>query len=160
MAENLPQNLDLAQILATLASLPKPEAQSSQDQQQPYEPSHNNQGYQSIQHQYPPEQVNAHQQSADPRLAGRPAPQHRHPAPKPQERVSSPLIDPSTITEWKQGLRCVSKIAARNPEFAPAIRKVAYDLHSGTVLVLTNTPVNERSRVSRQVMGGRPQESH
>ena len=160
MSENIPQNLDLAQILATLASLPKPEAQPGQDQQQPYESSHSNQGYQNIQQQYPPEQVNPHQQSADPRLAGRPAPQHRHPAPKPQDRVSTPLIDPSTITEWKQGLRCVSKIAARNPEFAPAIRKVVYDLQLYIVAMLTNTSVDERSRISCQVMGGWPQKPH
>ncbi|EFQ88459.1 hypothetical protein CFE70_009839 [Pyrenophora teres f. teres 0-1] len=130
MTENLPPNLDLAQILATLASLPKPEPQPSQDQQQPNEHFYDNQGYQNSQEQHLPEQVNTHQQSADPRLIGRSAPQHRHPAPKQQETVSSPLIDPSTITEWRQGLRCVSKIAARNPEFAPAIRKLMKDQES------------------------------
>ncbi|RMZ71694.1 ATP synthase subunit beta [Pyrenophora seminiperda CCB06] len=126
MAENIPQNLDLAQILATLASLPQSEAQPSQDQQQPFNPSDGGQGYQTFQQQYNPAQVNFHQQLADPRLAGRPT-QHRHPAPKPQERVSSPVIDPSTITEWKQGLRCMSKIAAQNPEFAPTVRKLMKD---------------------------------
>jgi hypothetical protein len=127
MAENIEQNLDLAKILATLANLPKTEGQPQQDLQQPYGAGQNYQGYDAP----PPylyEQHNQHHQPTDPRLAGRPASQHRHPAPRPQDRVSSPLIDPSTITEWKQGLRCVSKIAAQNPDFAPTVRKVTHVL--------------------------------
>jgi hypothetical protein len=126
MADNIGQNLDLEKILATLANLPKPEAQQYQDQQQPYEPNQSHQGYQDAQQIYSSGQSNTYQQSADPRLAGRSALQHRQPPPKPQDRVSSPFIDPSTITEWKQGLRCVSKIASQNPDFAPAVRKVGY----------------------------------
>lgn len=112
MAENSQPNADLAAILATLANLPKPEAQPYQDQQA-YE-----------QHYAPAPSNHYQQQPADPRLVGRPAPQHRQPHAKPHDRVASPLIDPSTITEWKQGLRCVSKIATQNPDFAPAVRKV------------------------------------
>jgi hypothetical protein len=123
MAEDGQQNPDLAAILATLASLQKPESQPYPDQQA-HEQSHGYQGYQ--QHQQQPEQSHHYQQSPDPRLVGRPAPQHRQPHPRPQDRVSSPLIDPSTIIEWKQGLRCVSKIAAQNPDFAPAVRKVRH----------------------------------
>lgn len=123
MAENGEQNLDLAKILATLANLPKPEAQPYQDQQA-YEHSQSYQGYHEPQQQYIPEQNSHYQQPADPRLIGRSLPQHRQPHPKPQDRVSSPLIDPSTIIEWKQGLRCVSKISTQNSEFAPAVRKV------------------------------------
>jgi hypothetical protein len=37
------------------------------------------------------------------------------------------LIDPATIIDWKQGLRCVSKIAASNPEFAGKVRKLVKD---------------------------------
>ncbi|KAG9192647.1 hypothetical protein G6011_11381 [Alternaria panax] len=130
MAENIGQNLDLEKILATLANLPKSEPQPYQDQQQPYEPYQSHQGYQDAQQLYTAEQNNSYQQPADPRLAGRLALQHRQPHPKPQDRVSSPFIDPSTITEWKQGLRCASKIASHNPDFAPAIRKLMKDQES------------------------------
>ncbi|KAF1947656.1 hypothetical protein EJ02DRAFT_449133 [Clathrospora elynae] len=128
MAENIEQNLDLAKILATLANLPKPEGPPYQDQQQAYESGQSYQHYQDAPQQYPPEQSNIYRQSADPRLA-RQAPhlQHRQPPPRPQDRASTPLIDPSTITEWKQGLRCVSKIAAQNPEFAATVRKLMKD---------------------------------
>jgi hypothetical protein len=37
------------------------------------------------------------------------------------------LIDPATIIDWKQGLRCVSKIAASNGEFAGKVRKLVKD---------------------------------
>lgn len=160
MAENIDQNLDLEKILATLANLPKPEAQPYQDQQQPYEPYQSHQGYQDAQQPYSSNQSNLYQQPADPRLAGRSALQHRHQPPKPQDRVSSPFIDPSTITEWKQGLRCVSKIASQNPDFAPAVRKVGYTSCVILYAVLTYMSVDERSRVERQVLGGRTQEPH
>jgi hypothetical protein len=133
MAQDGQQNPDLAAILATLASLPKPEAQPYQDQQA-YEQNHSYQGYQDPQQHYQPEPSHQYQPPPDPRLAGRPAPQHRQPPPKPQDRVSSPLIDPSTITEWKQGLRCVSKIAAQNPDFAPAVRKVRHTYYLTPIL--------------------------
>ncbi|USP73785.1 uncharacterized protein yc1106_01059 [Curvularia clavata] len=126
MAEGGQQNPDLAAILATLANLSKPEGQPYQDQQV-YDQSHGFQGHQVVQHHRQPEQSHTHQQPSDPRLAGRPAPQPRQPQPKPEDRVASPLIDPSTITEWKQGLRCVSKIAAKNPNFGPAVHKLMKD---------------------------------
>jgi hypothetical protein len=127
MAENIEQNLDLAQILATLASLPKPEGQPQQDSQQPYGPGQSYQGYDAPP-VYPYEQTHHYQQRVDPRLVSHPAPQHWQPAPRPQDRISSPLIDPATIIEWKQGLRCVSKIAAQNSEFASTVRKVSLTL--------------------------------
>jgi hypothetical protein len=124
MAENIDQNLDLEKILATLANLPKTESQPQQDSQPPYRLGQGYQGYDASP-TYPYEQSHHYQQQADPRLAGHP---HQQPAPRPQNRVSSPLIDPSTITEWKQGLRCVSKIAAQNPDFGSAVRKVIHML--------------------------------
>ena len=127
MADNIGHNLDLEKILATLASLPKPETQSYQNQQQPYEsnPAHQaHQGYQGGLQPTPFEQGIPYHQAVDPRLVGRAAPQHRYAGSPPNDKTSSPLIDPSTITEWKQGLRCVSKIAVQNPEFAAAVRKV------------------------------------
>ncbi|KAH6616816.1 hypothetical protein C7974DRAFT_52743 [Boeremia exigua] len=107
MAENnaLPANMDLDAILRTLASLSKPEEQG---QHQP-------------QDQYVPQQ----QPAADPRLAGRSF--QPQPIPKPQVRSSTPLIDPATIIDWKQGLRCVSKIAAQNPQFTITVRKLIKD---------------------------------
>ena len=60
--------------------------------------------------------------------APQPQPQPQPQAiPKPQARLSTPLIDPATIIDWKQGLRCVSKIAASNPEFAGKVRKLVRD---------------------------------
>jgi hypothetical protein len=108
MAEDnaLPANMDLDAILRTLASLPKPEEHQGQYQpQDPYLP-----------HQQP---------TTDPRLAGRAS--QPHSIPKPQVRSTTPLIDPATIIDWKQGLRCVSKIAAQNPQFSVSVRKLIKD---------------------------------
>ena len=33
-------------------------------------------------------------------------------------------IDPSTILEWPQALRCVNKISASNPQFGPKLKEV------------------------------------
>ncbi len=129
MAENIEQNLELEKILATLASLPKPEATSYPDQQYGYQQALNNGATPEVQQTYPPPQqqhLPIHHQPADPRLSSRPTP---NPRPQtlsrpPQDRSSTPFIDPSTITEWKQGLRCVSKIAAQKHDFATSIRKV------------------------------------
>jgi hypothetical protein len=102
----LPPNIDLDAILRTLASLPKPEEHHGQVQPQA---------------SYLPQQ----QPSSDPRLSGRSLqPQS---IPKPQTRSSTPLIDPATIIDWKQGLRCVSKIAAQNPQFSISVRKLIKD---------------------------------
>lgn len=51
------------------------------------------------------------------------------PTPPPREATtptqpSTPQIDPSTIFEWPQALRCVNKISATNPQFGPKIREV------------------------------------
>lgn len=118
MAENngLPVNMDLEAILRTLANLPKPEErQPTQDQQQTYDQQH-----------AALEQNLSYQQPTDPRLAGRSTPSQLAP-PKPQVRSSIPLIDPATIIDWKSGLRCVSKIAAQNPDFSASIRKLIKD---------------------------------
>lgn len=107
MAENngLSANMDLDAIMRTLASLPKPGEQGQHQAQEQYLP-----------HQQP---------TTDPRLIGRPL--QSQPVPKPQARSSTPLIDPATIIDWKQGLRCVSKIAAQNPQFAVSVRKLIKD---------------------------------
>lgn len=117
MAENnaLPANMDLEAILRTLAGLPKPEGQ------QLSQPESLNFGTFA---QSSATEQNVLHQIADPRLAGRPAPSKLQAPPQPQSRSSTPLIDPATIIDWKQGLRCVSKIAAQNPDFAASIRKV------------------------------------
>ncbi|KAF2133205.1 hypothetical protein P153DRAFT_307777 [Dothidotthia symphoricarpi CBS 119687] len=125
MAENNGQNFaDLERILATLASLPQTANVPPQDQQHVYDPAQSYAAFQDAPQIYPQEQNTAYRQSADPRLHGRPALQH---PPRPQGPPSTPLIDPSTITEWKQGLRCVSKIAAHNPNFAASVRKLMKD---------------------------------
>lgn len=48
---------------------------------------------------------------------------------RPQSRSAAtaspkPVIDPATITTWQEGIRCVTKIAAQNAQFAASIRKV------------------------------------
>lgn len=130
MADNIAQNLNLEKILATLAGLSKSEPEPYQGQQNSYHPNQSYQGFQNEEQPYPTEQIIPYHQTADPRLANRPAPQHRQHVPQPPERSSTPLIDPSTITEWKQGLRCVSKVAVQNPDFVPAVRKVLYPYHA------------------------------
>lgn len=53
--------------------------------------------------------------TADPRL-------------RPQSRSTAspkPMIDPATITTWQEGLRCVTKLAAQNAQFAANIRRVS-----------------------------------
>ena len=48
---------------------------------------------------------------------------------RPQSRSAvtaspKPVIDPATITTWQEGIRCVTKIAAQNAQFAASIKKV------------------------------------
>ena len=46
---------------------------------------------------------------------------------RPQSRSTAspkPMIDPATITTWTEGLRCVTKIAAQNAQFAAKIKRV------------------------------------
>jgi hypothetical protein len=138
MADNIVPNADLASILATLASLQQPEGAAVQDQQQAYDPNQAYQGYQDESQSYPSQQDIPYHQPADPRLIRRAASHQSSSAPKPQDRVSTPLIDPATITEWKQGLRCVSKIAQQNPEFAASVRKVVIARTCWSSLELTN----------------------
>lgn len=130
MADNIEQNLDLAKILATLANLPQPEAQSYQEQKNEYDSTQSYQVHELNPQPDPIEHGVPYHYPSDPRLVGRPASQHHQPAPRPQDRVKTPFVDPSTITEWKQGLRCVSKIAFQNPEFVPAVRKVLPNMSS------------------------------
>ncbi|KAF2834771.1 hypothetical protein M501DRAFT_963871, partial [Patellaria atrata CBS 101060] len=57
----------------------------------------------------------------DPRLV--PQTRKDFPAPAP----TPPPIDPATITEWSQGLRCISKIAVQNPKLKDILRKMMAD---------------------------------
>lgn len=66
-------------------------------------------------------ELNNLQQTLDPR----PVPQHRQHLMASNDRPRTPPIDPATIAEWAPGLRCVSKIAAQNPDFAGSIRRVS-----------------------------------
>lgn len=132
MADNqpAPAQLDLTQILATLASLPKPHNQDTQPepQQQVYDPSQPplqvNQSFDPSNFNQPPTS-HTRPPSKDPRLAGRTITSQLHnSSARPQQRSSTPTIDPATITEWKHGLRCVSKVAERNSAFSSSIQKV------------------------------------
>ncbi|KAK5133394.1 hypothetical protein LTR08_007733 [Meristemomyces frigidus] len=71
-----------------------------------------------------PQPASAHasanaQRPQDPRL--RPQSRSVTASPKP------PQIDPATITVWQEGLRCVTKIAAQNSQFAVGIKKMMDD---------------------------------
>jgi len=110
MAENTPSvPSDLASILATLSqfappvqshnSAPDEVIQQDVREESDYEP-------------YEPQESRA-PEAIQQRLEGR----------TPQSQQS--VIDPATITEWSAGLRCVSKIAAQNRQFAETIKRVA-----------------------------------
>ncbi|KAK3637362.1 hypothetical protein LTR56_013712 [Elasticomyces elasticus] len=50
---------------------------------------------------------------------------------RPQSRSATaspkPIVDPATIITWQEGLRCVTKIAAQNAQFAVSIRRMIED---------------------------------
>lgn len=115
---------DLASVLATLARLAP--ARSQQAQQQPIAvPQHH------LGQPYRPPASQGYGFSEESPAMIAPRPIHSvddgyDPAAIPQHRSPPSLIDPATITEWSQGLRCVSKIASDNPNFKVAIRKVYF----------------------------------
>ncbi|KAF2687302.1 hypothetical protein K458DRAFT_188920 [Lentithecium fluviatile CBS 122367] len=123
MAENEGiQNMDLQQILQTLASLSNVGNVPTQAQQQPYDPTQVQAPTESLS----PAQTGipyGHEQPSDPRLSARPPSLALQSQPL-QTRPSAPTIDPATITTWKHGLRCVTKLASQNPNFAPTIRQM------------------------------------
>jgi hypothetical protein len=139
MAENngaTPQ-MDLEQILKTLAGLPPLPNVQQQDHHNPYDPSSipfQDGGATTMPSSVPIQDSYNHEASHDPRLNGRSFPQHRPPPPQNQvpNRIITPTIDPSTITEWKQGLRCVSKIAQQSPAFEASIQKMIKDQEQNT----------------------------
>lgn len=130
MAENEDiQNLDLDQILRTLASLPKNEDAQQQTQQQPYDPANvqiPKGGALPYHLQAPAGIPQGHEYPADPRLSGR-TPSPFPPSQVPRTQTLTPTIDPATITSWKHGLRCVNKIAAQNPNFNGTVQKLMKD---------------------------------
>lgn len=130
MAENNDvQNIDLAQLLQTLANLPKPQNTTPQPPEQAYDPSQPLIRAENVAPSHHPAQAGisyGHEQSLDPRLSSRPQPSSRQ-HPTPQNRTSTPVIDPATITEWKHGLRCVNKLAAQNPNFVSSVQKLMKD---------------------------------
>lgn len=123
MAENDPSELNLEQILATLASLPQtatppvplpqhfPPPSQYPAQPSSIPPSH---------HTIPANASQSHQPPSDPWLSARPTQPTRPQSTQPPGKI----IDPATITEWKHGLRCVNKLATQNPAFVPEIQKL------------------------------------
>lgn len=124
MADNPIISPELASVLATLArfatpaatSLPSDQISASEDAARSVYSRYEN-GFgdsANVQHVL-------QEQTADPRLR----PQHRS---TPISRSSTPLakavIDPATITDWREGLRCVTKIAAQNANFSATIKRV------------------------------------
>lgn len=144
MAQNSNSQVpDLASVLRTLASLASAGNQQPVQQppqqpviQQQYNPSH---VYDPAQYHKSPQLFPTLAQPNPTYPFGvaedhRPDPQHRRSIQNLHRNTPTPpLIDPATITEWSQGLRCVSKIAAQNPNFKVAIRKArlvsAFPIH-------------------------------
>lgn len=58
--------------------------------------------------------------------ATRLAPQQHHVRSQTQSGTASPkpMIDPASITQWQEALRCVTKIAAQNAQFATSVKRV------------------------------------
>ncbi|KAK7556353.1 hypothetical protein IWX49DRAFT_579491 [Phyllosticta citricarpa] len=56
--------------------------------------------------------------------------------PKPQAAQAGkpPMIDPATILEWSQGLRCITKIAAQNPGINVVVQKMIADQHENELM--------------------------
>lgn len=130
MAENgTEQNLDLEQILQTLANLPKTASVPQEDQQEPYAPNRLLEQPSNVPASYHPPQYEAPYRPEQPlnlrSSSGPSASARQHPVP--QNRTTTPLIDPATITEWKHGLRCVNKIATHNPNFVSTVQKLMKD---------------------------------
>ncbi|KAK0930214.1 hypothetical protein LTR91_008035 [Friedmanniomyces endolithicus] len=110
---------DLQAILATLSQFtnpaPIPVAQPSETSEQ-----FSTNCYDASQ---PPPMVPASQSL--------PAPKPQDPRLRPQSRAATaspkPMIDPATIITWQEGLRCLTKIAAQNAQFAVTIRGMIED---------------------------------
>lgn len=106
MDGNSGQVPDLQSILSTLANFAPP-TQQSQSTTSPTE-------YDGTSEQKAQPIPLLLSKTGDPRL-------------RPQGRSTAspkPNIDPAAITSWSDGLRCVTKIAAQNAQFATSIRKV------------------------------------
>ncbi|KAF2444939.1 hypothetical protein P171DRAFT_431725 [Karstenula rhodostoma CBS 690.94] len=131
MADNsLPPELNLEQILATLANLPQAAIPPVPAEQQFHAPGQFGAQLNSVPASHYPSQTGipySQEQSQDPRLNARPQTTLSSRQAPPQRRTATPTIDPATITEWKHGLRCVNKIATQSPTFVPAIQKLIAD---------------------------------
>lgn len=131
MAENSnPPDLNLEQILATLASLPQTVTPPVLTAHQPQVPD----GYGPQTETYSVSQSPPHvgstygqDQLLDPRQGPRPQAALYNREPIFERRTNTPVIDPATITEWKHGLRCVNKIAMQSPSFVSTIQKLIQD---------------------------------
>ncbi|KAF2731801.1 hypothetical protein EJ04DRAFT_471375 [Polyplosphaeria fusca] len=121
--QNIGAELDLEKILRTLASLPSVPPVPQQDQTEAGRPSPDvNQSHSST----PTATSHIQAPPQDPRLTNRLVPSQRPVTSRPHSGAG-PVIDSSAITEWKHGLRCVSKAAAQNSDFILTIQKLIKD---------------------------------
>jgi len=123
-------NLELDQILQTLASLPQTTIPPAPvpPQTQTYDPTQLLVSADGVPRPQYPTQLGPQyglSQTQESRMSSRPAPTDR--ISNIQSRGSTPSIDPTSITEWKHGLRCVNKLATQNPNFVPAIQRLMKD---------------------------------
>ncbi|KAF2431265.1 hypothetical protein EJ08DRAFT_660140 [Tothia fuscella] len=115
---------DLQSILAQLSQYaatpqqPPPNTASSEGARQIQ--IQQSQGLPLQQQQAPPSFI---ARSLDPRLD----PQRHQTATPPNQTSKTPAIDPASILEWPQALRCVNKLSAQNPSTETAIKRMIFD---------------------------------
>lgn len=95
---------DLAAVLRTLASLAPQNAQQN--------------GQPGAQHAA----VNVETPPQRPQVMATPPPSDRTLAPA----MTAPAVDPTTITDWSAGLRCVMKAVSKNESILQEVKKVSF----------------------------------
>ncbi|KAK3673013.1 hypothetical protein LTR78_007124 [Recurvomyces mirabilis] len=78
----------------------------------------------------------------DPRLR----PQNRSATASPKPK---PMVDPATIVTWQEGLRCVTKIAAQNAQFAVSIKRMMDDQRKHEMRWYSERQALKQSQVTR-----------
>ncbi|KXT18315.1 hypothetical protein AC579_956 [Pseudocercospora musae] len=87
----------------------------------------------------------------------------QNPRLRPQSRSSvgtapvKPMIDPATITVWSEGLRCVTKLAAQNAQFAESIRRMIKDQRANEMRWYSERQSLKQTQANRSSSAARAQ---
>ncbi|EME88566.1 uncharacterized protein MYCFIDRAFT_209845 [Pseudocercospora fijiensis CIRAD86] len=68
-----------------------------------------------------------------------------------------PMIDPATITVWSEGLRCVTKLAAQNAQFAESIRRMIKDQRANEMRWYSERQSLKQTQANRSSSAARAQ---